>query len=131
MVDDEFRASEGGVKIVFDVPEASVADVSTVVAAAGFTVRRYFPRQLYVGSGGAELGWVRLGAEMPRTLFTDEEADRIVDAFDAVQNRDGFVCERRGTDSWQAGTGGQGGVREPRRTTPPVPAPGAEKAVPT
>lgn len=130
MVDDGFRASEGGVKVVFDVPEPSVADVSRVLAAAGFTVREYYPAKLAVGKGGAESGWVRLGAEMPRALFTDEEERRIVASFDGVQRSDGFVCERRGADTWDAGGGGEGGVREPRRRRPLVPA-GAANAVPT
>jgi hypothetical protein len=128
MVNDEIRATEGGVKIVFDVPESSVEEISTAVA--GFTVGRYYRDHQHVGDGGAESGWVRLGAEVPRTQFTAEEEDRIVASFDAVQSKTGFVCERRGTDTWEAGGGGEAGVREPRRPTPPVLDAAAEIAVP-
>jgi hypothetical protein len=131
MVKDGTRAAKGGVKIVFDVPESSVNGVVTVVAAAGFTVGRYYPDHYqHEGGGGAELGAVRLGAEMPRTEFTAEEVERIVAAFDEVQIEAGFVCERQGTDTWEAGGGGDPGVREPRRPVAPVLDAAVEMSVP-
>jgi hypothetical protein len=130
MVNDGIRAAEGGVKIVFDVPELSVDGVSAVVAATGFTVARYYPDHQHVGDGGAELGWVRLGAEMPRTQFTAEQEERIVASFDAVHLKAGFACERRGTDTWEAGGGGEARVREPRRPTAPVLDAAVDIAVP-
>ena len=114
---DSFDPREGGVKIVFDVPEQDVDSVVVQVAAAGFGVRRYYPDD-EPRRGGPQPGDVRLGAERAMTEFTDAEVEAIVADFDAVQARTGFGCRRIGTDTWTAGGGGPAGDREPRDPLP-------------
>jgi hypothetical protein len=103
MANHGFHPREGGVKVVFDVPEGTAAMVLPLVTAAGFTVRAYYSDGERHGAGRAEPGWIRLGAEMPRTAFTNEEEEAIVAAFDRVHGSSGFVCRRCGTDSWEGG----------------------------
>lgn len=113
------ESREGGIKVVFDVPEADADDVSGVVAAAGFSVRRYYGDEEQHGAGTAAPGWIRLGAEQPMTRFTKAEQESIVATFDAVQRESGFTCSRCGTDVWTAGHDtAAAGVRAARR--PPL-----------
>jgi hypothetical protein len=107
----------GGVKIVFDVPEATADATARTVEAAGFDVQRYYPDG-NPSQGGAAPGHVRLGAEQPRREFTDTEQNQIVASFDAVEKAAGFDCTRVGTDVWTSGNSGTAGVREPRRPYP-------------
>ena len=114
----DFDPREGGVKIVFDVAEADVAEIVRTVRAAGFDVRHYYPSDK-PRRGGSAPGLVRLGAERAMHEFTEAEQARIVAAFDAAQSVAGFACARVGTDVWTAGNrNGPSGVREPRRPRP-------------
>ena len=101
----DFEPAEGGVKIVFDVPENAVDQIVRTVGEAGFDVRRYYARQpaLEHGLGGSVPGYVRMGAERQCREFSDAEQAAIVSAFDAVQARTGFACTRVGVDVWTAG----------------------------
>ena len=117
-MDDDFESAEGGVKIVFDVPESDVRDVEALVAAAGLVVHRYYDPADQHRPGGSAAGYVRLGAERSMRRFTDAEVDAIVTEFDEVQARADFTCVRVGTDSWTAGGGGRSGDREPRVPLP-------------
>jgi hypothetical protein len=101
----DFEPLEGGVKIVFDVPESAVEQVVRTVGEAGFDVRRYYAGhpELEHGLGGSAPGYVRMGAERQCQEFSDAEQAAIVAAFDAVQARTGFVCTRAGVDVWTAG----------------------------
>ncbi len=114
---------EGGVKVVFDVPEAEVRSVAARVAAAGFAVHRYYHPDDEHRPGGSPAGWIRLGAERAMLAFTDAEQRRIVADFDQLQAAAGFRCARIGVDSWTAGDGPEGGGppaadREPRTPLP-------------
>jgi len=80
-----FEPREGGVKIVFDVWEADVAEVTRTVTATGFDVRRYYDPDIEHDRGGSAPDWIRLGAERPMREFTHAEEERIVAAFDAAQ----------------------------------------------
>ena len=114
-----FDPREGGVKVVFDVPEDVVDDVVREITAAGFAVGRYYSAEAEHRIGGSEPGWIRLGAERPMLEFTEAEQDRIVAAFDAVLLESAISCRRMGTDAWTAGgDGGSTGDREPRRRAP-------------
>jgi len=115
-----FDPREGGVKVVFDVPEDVVDDVVRQIAAAGFAVGRYYSRETEHRIGGSEAGWIRLGAERPMVEFTEAEQHRIVVAFDAVLQESAIPCRRMGTDAWTAGgrDTGLAGDREPRRPAP-------------
>jgi hypothetical protein len=125
-----FDPREGGVKIVFDVPEDVVDDVVRDIAAAGFGVGRYYSRVTTEHrTGGTDPGWVRLGAERPMFEFTEAEQHRIVAAFDAALQASAIPCRRMGTDAWTAG-GGDGGSardREPRRPAPKTDSSGAKQ----
>jgi hypothetical protein len=107
----QFDPREGGVKIVFDVPEDLVDDAVRDIAAAGFAVGRYYTRETDHRSGGSEPGWTRLGAERPMHEFTDAEQTRIVAAFDAALQAAPIPCRRMGTDAWTAGDGDGGSAR--------------------
>ena len=110
---------EGGVKVVFDVPEDVVDDVVREITGAGFAVARYYSGEAEHRVGGSEPGWIRLGAERPMLEFTGAEQDRIVAAFDAALQESAITCRRMGTDAWTAGgDGGSAGDREPRRPAP-------------
>jgi hypothetical protein len=114
-----FDPREGGVKVVFDVPEDVVDDVVREIAAAGFAVGRYYSGEAEHRIGGSEPGWIRLGAERPMLEFTAAEQHRIVAAFDAALQESAMTCRRMGTDAWTAGgDGGSAGDREPRRPAP-------------
>ncbi len=56
-----FDPREGGVKVVFDVPEDVVDDVVREIDAAGFAVGRYYSAEAEHRIGGSEPGWIRLG----------------------------------------------------------------------
>ncbi len=121
-----FDPREGGVKVVFDVPEDVVDDVVREITAAGFAVGRYYSGDTEHRVGGSELGWVRLGAEWPMLEFTGVERDRIVAAFEAALQESAITCRRMGTDAWTAGgDGGSAGDREPRRPAPVTDSHGA------
>jgi hypothetical protein len=109
---------EGGVKIVFDVPERVLHEASTRVAAAGFDVQRCYRPDDEHRPGGSRHGFVRLGAERAMAEFNDAEQRRIIADFDAVQRDAGFPCERVGVDRWTAGGDDPAGEREPRRPLP-------------
>lgn len=110
---------EGGVKIVFDVADADVADVRRTIAAAGFAVGSYYPPDREHRVGGSPAGWVRLGAERPMRKFTATEQQSIVADFATAQHATGLSCIRVGTDVWTAGGGTDSvGDREPRRPVP-------------
>jgi hypothetical protein len=136
-VKDAFEPGEGGVKIVFDVPEPNAHDIALQVSAAGFTVHRYYSPDDEHRRGRPRSGYVRLGAERRMRTFTDAEIDMIVADFDRLQAQAGFACRRVGTDSWTAGSGGTSGDREPRTPPPTVGAgsagaePGPRLATPT
>jgi hypothetical protein len=98
-----FEPREGGVKIVFDVPEDVVADAVRTISAAAFAVDRYYRPERDHLPGGAAAGWVRLGAERPMHDFSEAEQQLIVAAFDAVFDESPFTCRRMGTDVWTAG----------------------------
>lgn len=120
MLDDRFPTREGGVKIVFDVPESHVGEATRFVAASGFEVRRYYEAGPEHGPGRAPAGWIRLGAERALHEFTEAEQSRIVMEFDAVRDAArtaGIACLQLGVDTWTAGGGGAG-VRELRRPRP-------------
>jgi hypothetical protein len=122
-----FEPREGGVKIVFDVPEAVAEDVARTVADAGFDVQRYYDDEHEHRLGGSAPGFLRLGAERPMREFTQCEEVAIVAGFDAIQDEAGFECSRMGVDVWKAGDdGGTSGVREPRRPAPIAEAGNAE-----
>jgi hypothetical protein len=115
-----FEPREGGVKVVFDVPEDAVANAVRMISAAGFSVdRNYRPEREHL-PGGAAVGWVRLGAERPMHEFTEAEQQLIVAAFDSKYEESPFTCRRMGTDVWTAGGSrdGSSGEREPRRPGP-------------
>jgi hypothetical protein len=116
----QFVPREGGVKIVFDVPEDAVDGVVAEIAAAGFVVGRYYTRETEHRSGGSEPGWIRLGAAQPMRDFTEAEQHRIVAAFDAASQALAIPCRRMGTDGWTAGGGDDGATddREPHRRAP-------------
>jgi hypothetical protein len=115
----DFEPRDGGVKIVFDVPETVVEDVVPAVRAAGFDVHRYYHPDDEHRPGGSAPGHVRLGAARAMHEFTQAEQDAIVAAFDEVEARAGFVCSRVGVDTWTSGGhDGTAGVREPRRPRP-------------
>ncbi len=118
MTTPQFEPREGGVKIVFDVPEHDVADAVRKVSAAAFSVDRYYRPETAHLPGGAEAGWVRLGAEQATREFTNAEQELIVAAFDAVYQASPFTCRRMGTEVWTAGGGGSAGDREPRSPVP-------------
>jgi hypothetical protein len=101
----DFTPRQGGVKIVFDVPEHAVEQIVHTVGEAGFDVRRYYADrpELDRRPGGSAPGYVRMGAERRCQNFTDAEQAVIVAAFDAVQARAGFACTRTGVDVWTAG----------------------------
>jgi hypothetical protein len=124
---------EGGVKIVFDVPEELAVEIAAQLGDAGFDVRRYYRSADEAGRpGGAATGFVRLGAERPMRAFTDSEQAGIVAAFEAAQVTRRIRCTIVGVDTWQAGGGsGRPGVREPRRPRPRADAPGAVVELPT
>lgn len=109
-------ATEGGVKIVFDVRKSDVDTVARQAAAAGFAVRRYYPSGDEHRPGASPEGYIRLGAERVMREFTDAEIGAIVAAFDAAAAQAGFACERVGIDSWTAGD--DAGDREPRTSLP-------------
>jgi hypothetical protein len=115
-----FEPREGGVKVVFDVPEDVVDDAVRQIAAAEFAVGRYYSSEAEHRIGGAEPGWVRLGAERPMVEFTEAEQHRIVAAFDAVLQESALPCRRMGTDAWTAGSRDTdlAGDDEPRRPAP-------------
>lgn len=115
-----FDPREGGVKVVFDVPEDGVDDVVREIAAAGFAVGRYYSSEIEHRIGGSEPGWIRLGAERPMVEFTEAEQHRIVATFDAVLQASAMPCRRMGIDAWTAGgrNTGWAGDREPRRPAP-------------
>lgn len=98
-----FDPREGGVKVVFDVPEDVADDVVRQITAAGFAVGRYYSSETEHRIGGSETGWIRLGAERPMVEFTEAEQHRIVVAFDAVLQESAIPCRRMGTDAWTAG----------------------------
>ena len=100
-----FDPREGGVKVVFDVPDAGVDDVIREIAAADFAVSRYYRRDDEHRVGGSEPGWIRLGAERRMLEFTDAEQRRIVTAFDAALQASAITCRVVGTDAWTAGGG--------------------------
>ena len=114
-----FDSREGGVKVVFDVPEDVVDDVVREISAAGFAVGRYYSAEVEHRIGGSAPGWIRLGAERPMLEFTEAEQGRVVAAFDAVLQESAITCRRMGTDVWTAGgAGGSAGDPEPRRLHP-------------
>jgi hypothetical protein len=114
-----FDPPEGGVKVVFDVPEDVVDDAVREITAAGFAVGRYYSGDAEHRVGGSEPGWIRLGAERPMLEFTDAEQDRIVAAFDTALQESAITSRRMGADAWTAGgDGGSAGDREPRRPAP-------------
>jgi dienelactone hydrolase len=115
-----FDPREGGVKVVFDVPEDAVDDVAQRIAAAGFTVGRYYASETENRIGGSDPGWIRLGAERPMVEFNEAEQHRIVAAFDAVLQELAIPTRRIGTDAWTAGgrDTGLAGDRAPRRPAP-------------
>ncbi len=125
---DRFDPAEGGVKIVFDVPEQDVHEIAQQVTAAGFKVHRYYQPEDEHRQGGSTPCHIRLGAERATTEFSDAEIAAIVADFDAVQAQTGFTCLRVGTDSWTAGGNGPADDREPRQ---PLPKAGAGSAVAT
>ena len=86
-VPDGADPTDGGVKIVFDVPEPAVHDVAWQVAAAGFAVHRYYRLDSEHRPGGSPEGYVRLGAERPVRRYTDADIDAIVAEFDQLQAR--------------------------------------------
>ncbi len=98
-----FDPREGGVKVVFDVPEDAVDDAVRQITAAGFAVSRYYTSETEHRVGGSEPGWVRLGAERPMFEFTEVEQHRVVAAFDAFVQESAMTCRRMGTDVWTAG----------------------------
>jgi N-acetyltransferase len=110
-----FDTREGGVKVVFDVPEDVADDVVRQIAAAGFIVGRYYSSETEHRIGGSEPGWTRLGAERPMVEFTEAEQHRVVAAFDVVLQESAIRCRRIGTDVWTAGgrDTGLAGDREP------------------
>ena len=122
-----FDRREGGVKVVFDVPEDVVNDVIREITEAGFAVARYYSREPGRRIGGSEPGWVRLGAERPMLEFTEVEQHRIVAAFDAALQELAITSQRLGTDAWTAAgpDAGSAGDREPRRPAPIADSPGA------
>lgn len=71
-----FDPREGGVKVVFDVPEDVVDDAVREITAAGFAVGRYYSGEAEHRVGGSAPGWIRLGAERPMLEFTDAEQMR-------------------------------------------------------
>jgi hypothetical protein len=95
-----WQVREGGVKVVFDVPEADVDDVIGLVAAGGFAVERYYRDEPQHGEGRAPARWIRLGAELRMTTFTEAEQEGIVSRFDALHRESGFTCGRQGTERW-------------------------------
>jgi hypothetical protein len=105
---DSFDPREGGVKIVFDVPEQDADDVAVRVAAAGSDVHRYYQPDDEHLQGASTPGYIRLGAERAMTEFSDAEVAAIVADFDVSQAQAGFTCLRIGTDSWTAGGNGPG-----------------------
>lgn len=114
-----FKPREGGVKIVFDLPEAATDDAVRSIAVAGFEVRRYYAPEDEHRRGGSSPGRIRLGAERAMTEFTDAEQDAIVAEFDLACAASAIDCDRQGIDVWTAGGGdGSAGVREPRRPLP-------------
>jgi hypothetical protein len=114
-----FVPRDGGVKIVFDVPETVVDDAVSAVRAAGFDVHRYYHPGDEHRPGGSAPGHVRLGAQRAMHEFTQAEQDAVVAAFDDVEARAGFACSRVGVDAWTSGNhDGPAGVREPRRPKP-------------
>jgi hypothetical protein len=119
MAAPSFEPHEGGVKIVFDVPEHVVGEAVRKVSAVAFSVERYYRPERAHLPGAPEAGWVRLGAERPMREFTDVEQELIVAAFDAVSLASPFTCRRMGTEVWTAGGGGgSAGDREPRSPLP-------------
>ena len=127
MAQPEFEPREGGVKIVFDVPQELV-DVAIVhVSTADFEVRRYYPSGDEPRIGGSPVGYVRLGAERALSFLTEPEQAQIVTAFEAVSAARALSCTVIGVDTWTAGgSDGLTGVREPRRPLPSAGTPGAE-----
>lgn len=102
VVGPELSDREGGIKIVFDVPDHLRDVASAVVAASGFVVRSYYswpPSQ-----GGLPPGHARLGAERKRDLFTEQERDAVVAAFEAVvrENKIEIEVVIVGVDTWEA-----------------------------
>jgi hypothetical protein len=105
MIGQPFVPREGGVEVVFDVPEDVVADAVLKISAAGFSVDRYLRPEREHLPGGAATGWVRLGAERPMHEFTEAEQQIIVEAFDLAYDESPFTCRRIGIDVWTAGAG--------------------------
>ncbi len=98
-----FEPREGGVKVVFDVQESDVENVTRVLTKVGFDVRHYYSTEKEHIVGGSPPGWIRLGAEKRMREFTLVEQEVIVAGFDEVWAASGFICDRQGTDSWTAG----------------------------
>jgi hypothetical protein len=121
-----FEPREGGVKIVFDVPQELVEVATVQVSEAGFEVRRYYDAGDEPRIGGSAAGYVRLGAERATSCFTESEQAEIVTVFEAVSGAQALSCTVIGVDTWRAGgSDGLTGVREPRRPLPSAGAPGA------
>lgn len=118
MTGQAFEPREGGVKVVFDVPEDAVADAVRKISAAGFSVDRYYSAEREHRPGAAAVGWVRLGAELPMREFTETEQQRIVAAFDSTYEESPFPCRRMGTDAWTAGGGGERFSRDRQQRRP-------------
>jgi len=127
----DFEPREGGVKIVFDVPNELVELAIAQVSAAEFDVRRYYPSGDEPAVGGSAAGYLRLGAERAISFFTESELAEIVAAFEAVSAARGLSCIVIGVDTWSAGdSDGATGIREPRRPLPSAGTPGAEVGLP-
>jgi len=114
----DFEAAEGGVKVVFDVPEVDVDDVALAVGGAGFDVHRYYHPDDERGPGGSPEGYVRLGAERAMSEFTNAEQEQAVADFEAVQRSHCFACIRVGVDVWTSGGDDPIGDWEPRAPLP-------------
>lgn len=102
---DSHAPGEGGVKIVFDVPDDQVDQIVEIVGAGSFAVRRYYDAEDWHRPGGAARGFTRLGAERPRHSFSRSEEAAVLAAFEALQvkyqlplhhcRRRHLVCSRR------------------------------------
>jgi hypothetical protein len=102
---DDDASREGGVKIVFDVPDDRVAQTIQIFGDSGFEVRRYYAVDVPSHLGGAGNGYTRLGAERPRASFTTKEQDAVLAEFETVRARHQLSATIVGVDTWEAEDG--------------------------
>lgn len=92
-------------RFVLDVTADDLELATAHLTSAGFTVTDYYEGKRS-HRGGAQPGWVRLGAERSLRLFTEAERAQIEHDFSAAMDR---ATHR--TDEWGQTTGSPGRPR--------------------